>query len=134
MKGFKIIVLILVPILMFTQCKYEDGPIMSFRSKKNRVAHRIGKYWKSELYELKMGQEGYALSKLGVEGFIDIGDWEFDGTKHNIIFTSETFPDFEMRIIQLMNKKMKLEGAFPYDNAPIVHEFTRDKTIDELDK
>lgn len=126
-------ILILIFTITLSGCgKYEDGPMLSLRSKKNRAAHRIGKYWKSDVYSLKMGQEGYALQKLGEEGIIDIGDWFFNDTKTNILFTSQDFQDFEMRIIQLKHKKMKLEGVFPFDNSSIVHEFTMDRTIDGL--
>ena len=129
MRNLLAIVIVLVGL---SSCKYEDGPIMSFRSKKNRVAHNIGKYWKSDKYTLKMGQEGYALNITAVEGFIDGGDWEFNDTKDEIVFKSDSLTDFSMRIKQLQHKSMKLEGAFPFDNEPKVHEFTMDRKVESL--
>ena len=130
----KFIAIVIISTLGFSSCKYEDGPIMSFRSKKNRAAHRIGKWWKSEKYLLKMGQEGYALSMIQQEGFLDQGDWKFNNTKDAIIFMSEEFPDYELRIKQLQHKKLKLEGAFPFDNSPIIHEFEADKFVKDMDQ
>ena len=132
MKHISLALLLIFTLSLSSCLKYEDGPMFSFRSKKNRAANRIGKYWKSDTYQLKMGQEGYALSKLNVEGFIDIGNWEFDDTKSYIKFYSQDFQDFDMRILKLQHKKMKLEGAFPYDNTSIVHEFEMDKIIDDI--
>lgn len=128
----KILALTFIITIVLSSCKYEDGPIMSFRSKKNRVAHRIGKYWSSEKYSLKMGQTGYALSVIGQPGFIDQGDWYFNDTKDRISFVSAHHSDYKMFIKQLQHKHLKLEGAFPFDNAPIIHVFDMDKTIDDL--
>ena len=130
----KLIALTIILTIGFSSCKYEDGPTVSLRSKKNRVGHRIGKYWKSDKYFLRMGQEGYALDLIGVEGFNDIGDWEFNSDDSKIIFKSEMHQDFELVIKQLQHKKMKLEGAFPFDIEPKVHEYELDKTIDDLDQ
>lgn len=130
----KILALTIIVTIGLSSCKYEDGPIMSFRSKKNRVAHRIGKYWKSDKYFLKMGQEGYALSVIGVEGVFDQGEWDFNKTNDKINFNSEENADYEMYIKQLQHKKMKIEGAFPFDDSPQIHEFVMDKTIEYLDK
>ena len=129
----KIIAITIILTIGFSSCKYEDGPMVSLRSKKNRVGHRIGKYWLSDKYSLRMGQEGYALDLVGVEGYNDIGDWEFNSDKSKIIFKSEYHTDFELVIKQLQHKNMKLEGAFPFDTEPKIHEFEMQKTIDDLD-
>ena len=129
-KGILLITFITIGL---SSCKYEDGPIFSFRSKQNRVAHKIGKYWKNEIYSLKMGQEGYALTKLGEIGVFDLGNWELIDAKKVIKFSSESNSSYELVIKELKNKKLKLEGAFPLDSAPMTHEFTLDKTIETLE-
>lgn len=133
MKYINRILIITFLFTAFSCVKYEDGPALSFRSKKNRAADRIGKYWKSDTYTLKMGQTGYAISLNSDPAFFDQGNWEFDDTKTNIKFLSEDNEDYQMSIKQLMKQKMKLEGAFPIDGAASqVHEFKLDKVINEL--
>ena len=79
-----------------------------------------------------MGQEGYALSIPSQPGFIDDGNWSFDGSKSNMLFESEDFADYQFVIKQLQSRKMKLEGKFPFDTESKVHSFELETIIDEL--
>lgn len=132
-----LLILLLITTATFSQfgcTKYEDGPAISLRSKQNRVGHSIGKYWKSDGYILKMGQEGFGLT--AGEGLVDIGDWYFNNSKEKIIFESswqeEDYGIYEFRILKLKHKKLKIEGAFPFGDGVQIYEFEMEKTIDEI--
>ena len=135
MKNSLILLFVIAVSLSEFGCsKYDEGSNISLRSKKNRVGHSIGKYWKSDNYILKTGQEGFAVS--AGEGLVDIGDWYFDGAKEKLIFESawgeEDYGIYEFRIIQLKHKKLKIEGAFPFGDGVQVYEFDLEKTVEGL--
>lgn len=127
-----IALMITLALTQFACNKYPDGPIISLRSKKNRVGHKIGKKWRSETYILQMGQEGYALNIPGKTGFFDTGNWNFSDSKEYIIFSSSHFEDYEARILKLKHKELHLEGKLPFDATSEIHKFELENTVEKV--
>jgi hypothetical protein len=76
--------------LLFTSCKYDDGPVISFRSKKVRVANQ----WKISSFKEAgktvndtIGKFFFEFTKDGIllnKNEEEIGTWEFKSGKEDI--------------------------------------------------
>lgn len=130
MKTIKLSGILLAFTLMLgTSCKkYEEGPFISLRSKKERLSNewKIDKMYDENGNELEISELERALKiiyeksggfsiKLGDDDFIT-GTWEFGDKKKTIIsthenpFTSEMEKD-TVQIIKLKEKELWLENS-----------------------
>ncbi|MDI3544711.1 MAG: hypothetical protein PWQ43_133 [Rikenellaceae bacterium] len=134
----KNLILISALMLIFTSCKYEEGPAVSLRSKEERLCNE----WKIDkkltngventlteaelqtIVEFKKGGE-YSITVpiLGVY-VVFSGTWEFYDNKEKIIITYEAnvlgtnvMQKDTSKILRLMEKELWLEGK---DSTDIV--------------
>jgi len=118
----KLLVLLVVGILMVSvnSCKkYQDGPLISLRSKTTRIVNDwvIDKVMSKGVDATSLYPEDYLLSikddltySLLFNGFTQEGTWVFDDKKENIIFTlSTTGMESKFFILRLKNKELTLE-------------------------
>lgn len=134
----KNLILISAVMLIFTSCKYEEGPTVSLRSKEERLCNE----WKIDkkltngventlteaelqtIVEFKKGGD-YSITVpiLGVY-VVFSGTWEFYDNKEKIIITYEAnvlgtnvMQKDTSKILRLMEKELWLEGK---DSTDIV--------------
>jgi len=138
---FGLAVLISLTSILGVGClKYEDGPWLSFRGKKNRVAnswvyHMVQRNGLNITDGNGYGSVNYSSSRLGfneedrfsIETFyIDSlgtnpttldGDWELVDKKRvlKLIFDDTSIPDRELRITRLFHDELWFEEEFPGD-------------------
>jgi hypothetical protein len=103
MKNIKIILPLLAFVLLFSGCKYEDGPALSLRTKRERAANTwlidqvlengVDKTADYKLfftdYKMEMGKSlMYTLTyrPLNLSNFKEMGTWEFTDNKNAIRF------------------------------------------------
>jgi hypothetical protein len=133
MKKTLLFVLIAVSALMFQSCKYEDGPSVSCRSKKTRVANlwRLSEMYVNDTlqelnsntgYSLELTKEGVATTTLDNNAVAPIvGTWEFGDKKETLImhYPSDNLdPDnvpAEYTILRLADDELWL--VRDYDNG-----------------
>ncbi len=129
MKTLKLTTLLLSLILVFgsTSCKYEDGPGVSLRSKKARVAGDwtiektidedgdVDTEW--EGYEINFDKDGtgktsYTYTFAGVTTTSEITfTWEFSDSKKNLKITDEDGDVTESLILRLANDEMWIKDT-----------------------
>jgi hypothetical protein len=118
-KLLAVILLAIFALTGFNSCKkYEDGPLISLRTKKARVVGdwKISKAttdgidvtsaW-SGVYLYFKKDDSYNVEDNGVT---DNGKWKFDGKKENLLLTgtgSSTTDTY--KIIRLKNKELTIE-------------------------
>jgi hypothetical protein len=118
--------------LIFSSCKkYEEGPGLSFRSKKGRVAGE----WKLEK-QIENGQDvplspddkddTWVFKKDGAYEVQDPGNstesgtWTFDSKKENIIISEKTSGiSITFKILRLTNKEFWFEYTFGSDKSEV---------------
>ncbi|MBI4645693.1 MAG: hypothetical protein HY738_03610 [Bacteroidia bacterium] len=116
-----------IPIVMIIAgCnKYEEGPVISLRSKKERVVNiwKIDKiyidsaeypnYLPSD-YEIEIKKDG-TYSKIS-SGTTYTGTWEFDEKKELIIFDKGTADEEKPTILKLKEKDLWLQYLYTESN------------------
>ncbi|HTF03578.1 MAG TPA: lipocalin family protein [Bacteroidia bacterium] len=120
----KKILLIALPILIFASCnKYEEGPMMSLRTKTMRLsnnwqmssAYQNGVDKTSEFnvvfagYQLDIRKDNtYTLQfSPGSTGTItDNGTWEWNGDKTHVVFTNSDGESQDYTILRLKEKEL----------------------------
>ena len=109
-----IILLVLLIGFSYQSCKkYENGPLISFISKTERLTG----YWESDViyidneeWEIQSGAVFYEINKDGTyHKVFESGTWTFDEDKEKLIFTSNIGDVTTMEILRLTKKELWLQ-------------------------
>ncbi len=128
MKTLKLATLLLAGTLLFgsTSCKYEEGPSISLRTKKARVAGEWGVEkaieadgtvdtdWDGYTYTFDKDGGGKIEVKDGTFSYSADFEWEFISSKEKMRLTFDGESD-ENTILRLTNKEMWLKDADGYE-------------------
>lgn len=110
----KFLLLIVFPLFILASCgKYEEGPHLSFRSKKSRLTG----YWVAEKTYINGNQQNNYSSYYDIQKDGDFGNdgtngtWSFSDNKEKVIFTTNGFftTTSEVKILKLTNKEWWIE-------------------------
>ncbi|MCC7301610.1 MAG: hypothetical protein IT233_03115 [Bacteroidia bacterium] len=121
--------MLLVLLISFPACKkYEDGPLFSLRSKKERIANdwKISGYWENGVNKLTDFQNTFQGAKYSLTksenfvftykllGLIDVeqsGTWHLSGDKDAILFnqTAPTADNWSLTILRLKERELWLQ-------------------------
>lgn len=127
MKTIKVLSLAMLAMVfvMGSACKYEEGPALSLRTKKARLAGewKVDKIFNKNGEEVEPSEMDKAATQeftkdneyiLRVEGDTFIyGEWEFSDDKESVVLKFEFFGQTEtqsIRILRLKNNELWLEN------------------------
>lgn len=133
----RILSVFVLVMVLFAGCKYDEGPVLSFRSKKERVVNiwTFGKVTEADGTDITANYDGWFVS-LDQEGGLlihwmfggnpqdEYGTWVFADRKESIhleysnSLVQEAFPK-QFRILRLKEKNMKVKS-----NANITYDLT----------
>lgn len=104
----------LLSIGVLSSCKYDEGPILSLRAKKERVANewKVEKVIEANGTEREGRDDHWTFTKDGalfVNGN-EKGRWEFGSDKESLILEQKPGPDEEFEILRLKEQEMWLES------------------------
>jgi hypothetical protein len=122
-----IAIILVATMFAWSGCKkYEEGPVFSLRSKKDRV---VGK-WKVEKYlengtdqtssltslnfRIEFKKDGKAVQSFSSPTFGTISEefkWEFDDNKEKLIFIFNSGEKEEFKILRLKHKELWLRQS-----------------------
>lgn len=133
MKTTHLLIIMLTSVVLFSCKKYDDGPVLSLRTKKSRIANE----WQFDQVVAPNGtnittqfaNSGFELSKDGeyiiTEGIsAETGQWRFASDKENLVLTPNDNSSATLLMIMRLKEKdfwfsiEETDGIYEYRMSP----------------